>query len=238
MEYPLRINKYLAANNYCSRREADDLISSGLIKINGRTAKLGDKVLEGDNVEVNSEANKTKQLLYFAYNKPAGIVTHSAEREKGQKGISDIAAFPKSVFPVGRLDKASHGLIILTNDGRVTGKLLSPDKKAEKEYFVKVDKPLRPGFFAKAETGIDLGDFITKPCKIKQINERAFKIILTEGKKHQIRRMCEAFGYKTLELQRVRVMNVRLGNLKDGQWRQLEGKELREFLSKLDFNRD
>ena len=232
--YPLRINKYLALRNYGSRREADELIKRGLVKINGKPAKLGDKVLESDLIEVNTRAkNKIKKLLYFAYNKPRGIVTHSPEKKMGQKSIRDVSDMPKSVFPVGRLDKSSQGLIILTNDGRVTDKLLNPDYNHDKEYVVKVDKPLRPGFFSKASTGIDLGDYTSKPCKTKQLNPQTFSITLTEGKKHQIRRMCDAFGYVILNLQRVRIMNIKLGNLKPGQYRPIEGAELEEFLEKL-----
>lgn len=235
--YLIRINKYLSLNGYCSRREADSLIKRGLVKINGKNAVLGDKVLKNDAVEVNAQAkNKIKKLAYYAYNKPVGIVTHSPEKEKGQKSISDIAEFPEKVSPVGRLDKESHGLIIFTNDGRVTDRLLNPDREHEKEYAVRVDKPLREGFFLKAASGMDLGDFVTKPCKIKQISPQAFKIILTEGKKHQIRRMCDAFGYAARDLQRLRIMNVKLNNLQPGRYRKLEGRELEEFLNKLELN--
>ena len=229
----MRINKYLSSQDYCSRREADGLITAGLVKINGRIAVLGDKVSEHDKVEVSqSVKDRTSRLKYYAYHKPAEIVTHTPE--EGQKEISDI--FPvkdKTIFPVGRLDKSSRGLIILTNDGRITGKVLGPEMNREKEYAVRVDKNINGFFLNKLSFGLDLGDFITKPCQTKQTGADEFTIILTEGKKHQIRRMCDALGFVVKDLQRIRIMNIGLKDLKPNQYREIKGKELETFLSEL-----
>lgn len=230
--YPIRVNRYLAMKGYCSRREADNLILKKIVKINGRLAKIGDKVQEGDNVEVNTEAkSKFKKYQYFAYNKPIGIITHTPET--GQAEIKKIASLPKDVFPVGRLDRKSHGLIILTNDGRITEKLLSPEFGREKEYCVKTNKPITNIFIKVAAGGMQLEDFKTKPCQVKKISEKEFKITLTEGKKHQIRRMCANFGFEAVDLKRVRIMNVKLSSLPVGQKREIKGEELKEFLNKL-----
>jgi len=219
-------------NNYCSRREADDLILKKIVKINGRLAKIGDKVQEGDKVEVNIEAkSKLKKYVYFAYNKPIGIVTHTPEA--GQTEIKKIAGLSADIFPVGRLDKKSHGLIILTNDGRITDKLLNPEYEHEKEYSVKTNKPVTNIFVKVAAGGMQLEDFKTKPCRVKKIGENSFSIILTEGKKHQIRRMCTNFGFEAVDLKRVRIMNIKLGSLLAGQKREIKGDELKEFLNKL-----
>lgn len=232
-KFPLRINKYLSLNNYCSRREADELIKAGLVKINGKIAVLGDKVSETDKVEVSlSNKNRLEQLKYYAYHKPSEVVTHMSEY--GQKEIKEIIPLEdKSVFPVGRLDKSSRGLIILTNDGRVTGKLLCPEMNREKEYAVRVDKKINGFFINKMSCGLDLGDFVTKPCQVKQTGFDEFNIILTEGKKHQIRRMCDALGFVVKDLQRIRVMNIGLKDLKPNQYREIKGKELEIFLKDL-----
>lgn len=228
----MRLNKYLAYRKFASRREADKLIDAGLVKINGRVAKLGDRVNESDEVEVNSKTlEKIKNsLIYVAYNKPHGIVTNNPE--EGQEAITDVVNVGVPVFPIGRLDRSSRGLIILTNDGRITDQLLNPKYEHEKEYIVKVDKPLEKHFLRHLGTGIDIEikDHMTKPAVVKQIGDSTFRITLVEGKKHQIRRMCAAFGYTVINLQRVRIMNIRLGNLKEGEYRVLEGRELDEFL--------
>jgi len=232
MNYPVRINKYLALKNYCSRREADRFIEKRLVKINGRIAALGDKVFANDKVEVSPALeSRAKNLVYVAYNKPLGIVTHSPE--EGQKSIRDILKIGVSVFPVGRLDKNSHGLIILTNDGRLTDKLLNPLYGREKEYIVKMDKDINSRFSKRICSGIDIEGYKTKKCAVEEINERTFKIALTEGKKHQIRRMCAALGYVVADLERVRVMNIELGKLRAGQHRRIVGSELEIFLKSL-----
>jgi 23S rRNA pseudouridine2604 synthase len=230
--YPIRINRYLALNNYCSRREADALILKKIVKINGEIGKIGDKVNEGDTVEVNMQVkDKLKKYRYVAYNKPMGIVTHTPENQ--QQGIREVTDLPREFFPVGRLDKKSHGLIILTNDGRVTDKLLNPEFEHEKEYVVRTNKSITNIFIKIMSNGVQLEDFKTKPCKIKKVADKEFKIILTEGKKHQIRRMCTDIGFEVVDLKRVRVMNVKIGNLGTGKKRELVGVELENFLKEL-----
>lgn len=228
--FPMRINKYLALKKYTTRRGADDLIKEGKVFINGKKALLGDKVAENDNVEVRFRG-KTKPLFYYAYNKPKGIITHSPQ--EGEKEIRDVLKI-KGVFPVGRLDKDSHGLIILTNDGRITDRLLSPKYDHEKEYVVRTKAPLRQSFKKYMEAGVVIENEKTRPCKVKILNEKVFSITLTEGKKHQIRRMCVTLHQEVEDLERVRVMNIRLGKLGRGEHRAIEGKELEEFLKSLD----
>jgi len=227
----MRINRYLALENVCSRREADALIEQGEVTINGRQAVLGDKVLESDNVEVFLDGQE-KELIYFAYNKPKGIITHSPQ--KGEKSIENITKFPQKVYPLGRLDKDSWGLIILTNDGRVTGKLLEPANFHEKEYIVRVDKDMTPSFLKHMGEGVKLDDgYQTRPAKVKKINENTFSIILTEGKKRQIRRMCEKLERNVTDLKRTRILNINLDDIKPGKFRKIESKELKEFLKKI-----
>ena len=223
----MRINKYLAELGLCTRREADRYIAQGLVFINGTRAQLGSQVKEGDKVETNLPEVRHR---YFAYNKPRGIVTHSPT--ESQQGIEDIAGL-KGVSPMGRLDKESHGLIILTDDGRITERLLGPDHDHEKEYVVITKEHLPPSFKKRMEQGVDLEDYRTKPAKVKMLGDNKFSIILTEGKKHQIRRMCAAWGYTIADLKRVRVMNIKLGTLQAGQFRTIKGQELKEFLKSL-----
>jgi len=230
IKYPIRINKYLALKDICSRREADAFIKTGKIAINGRPAVLGDKVQEDDRVEVIKDLNK--EYIYLAFNKPKKIITHSPQGK--EVSIEEFIDFPKKVFPVGRLDKDSRGLIILTNDGRITDKLLSPEHNHQKEYIVKVHKPVTETFVKKMEIGMILDDGNkTKPCAVKKIGDYLFSIILTEGKKRQIRRMGQVFGYEVVDLKRVRILNIQLGNLHSGQFRKIAGEELRQFLSSL-----
>lgn len=227
--YPMRINKYLAAKKYCTRRQADELIQKGLILINGKPAALGDKVGEKDLVRVKWRQTKYR---YYAYNKPRGIITHSPQGEE-----SDIASvLPlKGVFPIGRLDKDTHGLIILTDDGRITDRLLNPNFAHEKEYVVKTAAKIRPSFKTHMEAGINIGDYVTKKCVVRITGERSFTIVITEGKKHQIRRMCAALHNDAIELQRRRIMNVKLGGLQPGEYRMIEGKELADLMKALGF---
>lgn len=229
---PVRINKYLAEKGYCSRREADELIRKGLVRINGVKAVLGDKVSETDTVEVKKGGGAgPKKLVYLAYNKPIGIVTHSPV--EGEQGITDVLDFEEQVFPVGRLDKASHGLIILTNDGRVTDRLLNPERLHEKEYVVKTAMPVKDSFLRRLGRGVKIEDYFTKPATVKPLGQNVFSITLTEGKRHQIRRMCAAAGNDVADLKRVRVMNIRLGSLNSGEYRILKGEELDLFLNQL-----
>lgn len=231
--YPMRINKYLALKKHSTRRGADELINEGKVFLNGKKAVLGDKVNENDNVEVRFRG-KVKPYLYFAYNKPRGIVTHSAQNN--DKDIEDELPKGKEmqgVFPVGRLDKDSHGLIILTNDGRITEKLLGPEFAHEKEYVVKTANKLRANFKKNIETLNNIEGEKIKPCKVEILNDTLFKIILTEGKKHQIRRMCSAVFQEVKDLKRVRIMNIELGKLSPGDYRKIESKELEIFLKSL-----
>lgn len=230
--YPMRINRYLAINNYCSRREADVMIEKGAVTINGKKAKIGDKVNENDEVKVNAKAvDAVKKYVYYAYYKPRGIVTHSPK--DGQKSIAQVTYTADDVFPIGRLDKNSRGLIILSNDGRITDKLLNPERDHEKEYVVTVNKPITNIFLKVMRQGVQLEDFKTKPCQVEKKDEITFNIILTEGKKHQIRRMCTALGWEVADLKRVRIMNIKLGRLSNGQQRKIEGKELETLLKSL-----
>lgn len=227
----MRINKYLAKINVSTRRGADDLIEKKKVFLNGVLAKLGDQVHEGDNVEVKHSGIRT-DYVYFAYNKPAGVITHSPQM--GEKDVLQASNL-KNVFPVGRLDKASHGLMILTNDGRLTDKLLNPDYDHDKEYVVIAKNSLRPSFKEYMEKGVDLGDYVTKPCKVKIISDKVFSITITEGKKHQIRRMVEAMHNEVADLQRTRIMNVRLGNLAENSHRKIDGVELETLKKALGF---
>lgn len=230
MDFPIRINKYLAEKGICSRREGDQLIGEGKVKINGKPAKLGELVNEGDEVEV---ADSLKELFYIAYNKPAGIVTNCPQ--KGEKEIKDILRLDFEYFPVGRLDKNSRGLLLLSNDGRITDKLLNPRHFHEKEYEVEVNREVQENDLRQLRQGITLdGGFMTKPCEIKMINDRVFSIILTEGKNRQIRRMCLALGYDVIDLNRVRIMNIRSEGLQDGHYKKLSGEVLAELLSELE----
>jgi pseudouridine synthase len=228
-EFPIRINKFLAIHGYATRLGADELIRNKKVFINGRLAVLGAKVKEGDKVEVKQNKNP-KTFHYYAFNKPREVITHSPQL--GEKDIKEFVPFP-GVFPVGRLDKSSHGLIILTDDGRVTDRLLNPKYIHEKEYTVEVKEKLRGSFKKKMEEGIVIDDFKTKNCKVEVTGERSFRIILTEGKKHQIRRMCEALFLTVRDLKRVRIMNIKLGNIPAGSFRELKGNELKTFLLSL-----
>jgi 23S rRNA pseudouridine2604 synthase len=227
--YPMRINRYLAQKNYCTRREADTLIEAGKVLINGKRAVLGDKVNETDKVDVRF---RVKKYRYFAYNKPRGVITHSPQL--GEEDIAGAAGL-KNVFPVGRLDKDSHGLIILADDGRITDKLLNPDFDHEKEYVVTTKEDVPNNFASRMERGVNIEGYVTKPCTVKILGEKVFSIIITEGKKHQIRRMCAALGITVADLERTRVMNLALARLKSNQHRAIEGGELSAFLKMLGF---
>lgn len=229
--YPIRINRYLAKKQICTRREADELISAGKIAINGRKAVLGDKIGENDEVQVLDDPRSKKNFVYLAYSKPRGIITHSPQ--KGEKEIGNLVNYPTRLFPVGRLDKDSSGLIILTNDGRITDRMLSPDYYHEKEYTVSIDQKITPSFLKNMADGIMIGEYKTRKCEVKKLGDFSFSIVLTEGKKHQIRRMCEALGKKVISLKRQRIMNIRIEGLKSGQFRKIEGEELQVFLKEI-----
>lgn len=234
MEFPMRINKYLAHTGVASRREADELIAKKQVKINGKLAEMGQSVSEHDHVEI---IGRTKSKTYLAYYKGRGIITHSpgknevdiSERLARDYGITHVA-------PVGRLDKDSEGLILLSNDGRITGPLLNPEAGHEKEYDVTVDKPVSGMFLRAMAAGVDIEGYRTKPAIIEANprNDKRFRLTITEGKKHQIRRMCAALGYQVQSLKRVRVINVELGKLKPNQYRKIQGAELTSLLAALD----
>ncbi len=233
MEFPMRINKYLAHTGIASRREADELVAKQQVMINGKPAKVGQQISADDVVEL---IGKTKAKTYLAYYKGRGIITHSPSSDE-----VDIAGRLASdygithVSPVGRLDKDSEGLIILSNDGRITGPLLDPEAAHEKEYDVTVDKPLSGMFLRAMAAGVDIEGYRTKPAIITAHpkNTRRFTLTITEGKKHQIRRMCAALGYQIQTLKRVRIMNITLGKLKPNQYRKIQGAELRSLLKEL-----
>ncbi len=231
MDFPQRINKYLALNNYSTRRGADELIQKGYVLINGKVAKLGDQVYEGDEVKVNKKGIKT-DYVYYAYNKAIGISTNPDVKTKD---ILKVTKFKEKVFPIGRLDKDSHGLIIMTNDGRVTDRLLSPSYIHEKEYVVKVEPNFTDKFVELMSNGVRFDKYTSKKCQVwrKGQSKNIFHIILTEGKKRQIRRMCESLHHKVIDLKRIRVMNILLGNIKEGEYKKIEGKELDTLLKSL-----
>jgi len=231
--YPMRINRYLALRGIATRRDADTLIEKGSVFINGEKARLGDKVNETDEVEVRT-GKKPKTYRYVAYYKPKGIVTSAPEKHQTdiKKALAKAQGL-QGLFPVGRLDKDSHGLIILTDDGRITDRLLNPERTHDKEYVVKVREALRPSFKSHMESGVDIGDHVTKPAKVSVLNDHTFSITLTEGKRHQVRRMAEAMHLTVTDLKRVRILNISLGKLSPGEHRALEGKELTTFLKSL-----
>lgn len=226
--YPMRINKYLAKEGVATRRGADELITQGKVLINGRVAVLGDKVTLTDKVTLRGKSS-SKKNLYFAYHKPVGVITHSPQL--GEKDIK--GSVPMDVFPVGRLDKDSSGLIILTNDGRVTDRLLNPLFDHDKEYRVRTSEPLRDSFKKTMEAGVDIEGYLTKPCTVRKTGPNSFMITLTEGKKHQIRRMVAALHNTVTELERTRILNIRLDGLASGAWRPIEDEGLATFLSKI-----
>ncbi len=219
----------MAARGIASRREADRLIALGKVFVNGKKAVLGERVKETDEITLNRPKNFS--YAYYAYHKPAGIVT--TNKSEGEKDIVDTLHLPENVVPQGRLDKDSTGLILLSNDGRITKPLLEPSFYHEKEYEVTVDKDIREGDLRKLARGVDIGDYTTRPAVVKRINTDKFSIILTEGKNRQIRRMCEKLNYHVSSLKRIRVMNIKLGTLKPGALRKLTSPELKTFLKSL-----
>jgi len=227
----MRLNKYLSETGMCSRREADAWIASGRVSINGKRAVLGTQVEEGDEVRVDNHAvgtRKKKKKIYICLNKPVGI---TCTTEHGVKdNIVDFVSHEERIFPIGRLDKESEGLILLTNNGDIVNDILRSENNHEKEYLVTVDKPVTDAFIAGMSGGVRILDTKTKPCKVSRLGKYEFRIILTQGLNRQIRRMCEVFGYDVRRLQRVRIVNVRLGNLKPGRWRNLTETELKGLL--------
>jgi 23S rRNA pseudouridine2604 synthase len=223
-----RLNKYISDTGICSRREADKLIEQGRVKINGTVATLGTKVSQGDKVEVDGKPVKSKEAsLYIAFNKPAGITCTTDLKDRDN--IIDYINHPKRIFPIGRLDKPSEGLIFLTNDGDIVNKILRAGNNHEKEYVVTVDKAITPAFVQKMSSGVPILDIVTRKCFVKQEGPNRFRIILTQGLNRQIRRMCEYLGYNVTRLTRTRIMNVTLAGLRPGEWRYLTDQEIREI---------
>ncbi len=223
MEY--RLNKYISATGHCSRREADRLIEEGHVKVNGKRATIGMRVLPGQKVTVRGEQiqNETEPV-YIAYNKPVGIVSTTDTQEKFN--IVTAISHEQRIFPIGRLDKDSQGLILLTNDGDIVNKILRVGNNHRKEYIVRVDKPITPDFLTNMAQGVPILDRVTRRCEIRQINPYTFQISLIQGLNRQIRRMCEYFDYEVLRLERIQIMNIKLGNLGEGNWRNLTESEL------------
>lgn len=224
----IRINKYLSEAGICSRREADRLIEEGKVKINGVVAEIGSKVNKDSNVTFcGKTVKKEEKLVLIAFNKPVGIVCTTDTRE--HDNIIDYIGYGMRIYPIGRLDKDSEGLILLTNDGNIVNKILRAENKHEKEYVVKVNKAINNEFIKVMSSGVPILDTITNPCTVKQIDKYTFNIILTQGLNRQIRRMCEYLGYKVTGLIRIRIMNIRLGRLRTGAYRNVTDKEIEEL---------
>src|SRR5690554_6190040 len=229
-----RLNKYISESGMCSRRDADRYIEQGNVHINGRRAQVGDQVLPGDVVKVNGqvvEPRDEEDLVFIALNKPVGVVstTDSAERNN----IQNFVGHKERIFPIGRLDKDSQGLIFLTSNGDLVNKILRAGNKHEKEYIVTVHRPITPDFIKGMASGVPILGTMTKRCKVQQLSTFVFRLTLIEGMNRQIRRMCEHFGYEVRKLERTRIMNVRLGALQVGQWRNLTERELREIMDSI-----
>jgi len=226
----IRINKYLSEIGICSRREADRLIEQNRVKINGEIAQKGSKIAKNDKITIDDRiiTQQRKETVYIAFNKPRGIVcTTDTKREKNN--IVNFINYPERIYPIGRLDKDSQGLILLTNDGAIVNKILKASNYHEKEYIVEVDHSITPYFLKNMQKGVPILDTITRPCKIEKINWNTFKIILTQGLNRQIRRMCEQLGYKVKTLERIRIMNINLDTLNTGTYRHLSANELMEL---------
>jgi 23S rRNA pseudouridine2604 synthase len=230
----VRINKFISETGYCSRREADKLVESGRVTINGERAVLGSQASTGDKVLIDGKELETgSKVVYIALNKPVGITSTTEAHIQGN--IVDFVGHQERIFPIGRLDKDSEGLILLTNDGDIVNKILRAEGKHEKEYVVTVDRPVTPSFITGMSSGVKILGGKTLPCEVTRISERVFRIILTEGKNRQIRRMCSAFGYEVRSLQRIRIMNIRLGALRTGEWRELSAQEKQELGAMLNY---
>ncbi|PKK98213.1 MAG: 23S rRNA pseudouridine synthase F [Tenericutes bacterium HGW-Tenericutes-2] len=226
-----RINKYLSEVGYCSRREADRLIEKSMVKINGKIASLGDQVEETDSVTVEGRNVKPhNDFVYIALNKPVGITSTTDQKIRGN--IIDFMQYPKRIFHVGRLDKDSEGLILMTNDGDIVNEILRAENAHEKEYIVQVDRVLSADFASKMSSGVPILNTITKPCIVEKLGPKRFKIILTEGMNRQIRRMCEFFGYGVVSLKRTRIMNITL-DVPVGKYRYLTEDEKQTLFSLL-----
>ncbi|KAA3633183.1 MAG: 23S rRNA pseudouridine(2604) synthase RluF [Bacteroidetes bacterium] len=220
------LNKYISETGICSRREADKMIKAGRVKINGVVAISGNRVVEGDKVTIDDKAIKQKEkTVYLAFHKPVGITSTTDKKDKSN--IIDYINYPKRIFPVGRLDKPSEGLLFLTNDGDIVNKILRAGNHHEKEYIVTVDKPITPEFIEKMGNGIPILGTVTKKCYVAKKSTFVFKIVLVQGLNRQIRRMCEYLGYNVVRLKRTRIMNIRLEGIAPGKWRYFSAKEIK-----------
>jgi 23S rRNA pseudouridine2604 synthase len=228
----VRLNKYLSDSGACSRREADKLISEGRVTLNGEVGVLGMQVGEEDEVLLDGvrvgPARKLTRAVYIALNKPVGITCTTDRRVEGN--IVDFVDHPERIFMIGRLDKFSEGLILLTNDGDVVNEVLRAAHGHEKEYIVTLNQDVTSEFVRRMGAGVDLGDAVTRPCKVRKIGPREINLVLTQGLNRQIRRMCEALGYRVSRLQRIRIMHIHLGKLKKGRWRNLAPEEIRRLM--------
>ncbi len=226
---PVRINKYLSDAGVCSRREADRLIEAGKITVDGKKVVAGMKVTPDMRIVCNGKpVKREKEFILIALNKPVGIECTSDRNNPDN--IIDFVNYPKRIYTIGRLDKNSEGLILMTNDGDIVNKISKSSNVHEKEYVVRVNKPITGEFVKNMQDGVKILDRVTRPCKVYQENKDTFRIILTQGLNRQIRRMCEALGYRVLELKRIRIMNIRLGRLKTGTYRNVTKKEREELL--------
>lgn len=225
----MRLNKFISETGICSRREADSWIEQGLVTINGVVATLGTQVEDADEVRARGALlGAKKKDTYIAFNKPVGITCTTERHVKGN--IIDFIGHRERIFPIGRLDKDSDGLILLTNNGDIVNEILRSENNHDKEYLVTVDRPLSDRFLQEMASGVPILDTVTKPCVVQSLGRSQFRIVLTQGLNRQIRRMCEALGYSVRRLQRVRIVNVRLGSIKSGHWRNLSDEELRGLL--------
>ncbi len=228
-----RLNKFIADSGYCSRREADRLIEEGRVLVDGRKGVLGDKILPGMKVIADGhDLTGDSEKVYIVLNKPAGIVCTADPREP--MNVVDYINYPARIFPVGRLDKDSEGLLLMTSDGEIVNRLLRAAGGHEKEYEVEVDRPVTREFLEKMMAGVEILDTVTLPCKVRKTGERSFNIILIQGLNRQIRRMCEALGYNVRKLRRIRIMNIKLGNMQPGQWRDVTKDELSALMAELE----
>ena len=226
---PTRVNKYCSMCGYCSRREADALIAEGKILVNGQCATPGQKVTLEDQVTVDGARILPKdEKVVLAFYKPVGIVCTTSDKDRA-KNVVDYLQYPVRVYPVGRLDKESEGLLLLTNDGELTNHILKARYYHEKEYIVTVDKPVTAAFLDQMAEGVAILDTVTRPCQVKQKGKQTFSIILTQGLNRQIRRMCEALGYQVTKLKRVRILNILLEDLQPGEYRKIEGDQLEQL---------
>ncbi|MCP1181537.1 pseudouridine synthase [Paenibacillus sp. 1781tsa1] len=231
----MRINKFISETGYCSRREADKLVDRGLVTINGVKAELGSQAEEGDDVRINGKPiNEKRKHVYIALNKPIGITSTTEQHIQGN--IVDFVGHDERIFPIGRLDKDSEGLILMTNDGDIVNRILRAEGRHEKEYIVTVDRTVTPSFLRGMSTGVKILGEMTLPCTVTRMTDRVFRIILTEGKNRQIRRMCSAFGYEVRKLKRIRIMNIHLGEMATGSWRELSAAEKAELGGLLDYS--